>query len=93
MLRLNRKSVRKQLNALTEAAAEWRRRRNYGEMKSSRLAETASRFAPGGMDCPIRRVSNHGRMLIGVPSGTAAQISSISALLTAMHPSVQSWSS
>ena len=49
----------------------------------------------GGSKMPVLfrghdKPHNHGMIRIGVPSGTAAQISAISELLTAMHPSVQS---
>lgn len=37
-----------------------------------------------------RKKLDHGRISIGVPTGTAAQIWSISGFVTAMHPSVQS---
>ena len=39
---------------------------------------------------PPGRAAAHGLIMIGVPSGTRRQISSISSLVTAMHPSVQS---
>lgn len=55
-------------------------------MGAPRLAAFARR---GNVGSPVRSW-DYGRISIGVPSGTAFQISSISSFVTAIQPSVQS---